>query len=159
MSDNGRIPMTREGYEKLKAELDRFANVEMLEVAKRIAAARELGDLRENAEYHAAREDQGLLQARIDAMKERLTKAYIVDTESLPTDQVTLGAKVKVFEMTMKEEEEFHFVSPGEDDYSANRILLNSPIGQAMAGKKVGDVCEVAAPMGTLRYKIKEITF
>lgn len=158
MSDNGRIPMTREGYEKLRAELDRSANVEMIEVAKRIAAARELGDLRENAEYHAAREDQGLLQARIDAMKDRLSRAYIVDKDTLPKDQVTLGSKVKVFELTNKEEEEFTFVSPGEDDYSENRILLNSPIGQAMAGKKVGDVCEVEAPMGKLRYEIREIS-
>ncbi len=159
MSDNGRIPMTREGYEKLKAEVAHFANVEMIEVAKRIATAREMGDLRENAEYHAAREDQGLLQARIDAMRDRISRADIVDLDTLPTDQVTLGSKVKVFELTNKEEEEFHFVSPGEDDYSENKILLNSPIGQAMAGKKVGDVCEVQAPMGKLRYEIRKISF
>lgn len=157
MSDQERIPMTREGYEKLKAEADHLANVEMIEVAKRIAAARELGDLRENAEYHAAREDQGMLQARIDAMRDRLSRAYIVEKDQLPTDQVTLGSKVTVVEMDSKEEEVFHFVSPGEDDLNENRILLSSPLGQAMAGKKVGAICEVQAPMGTLKYKIKSI--
>src|SRR5262249_37754768 len=83
-----RVPMTREGYEKLKADLDRMAHGEMLEVAKRIAAARDLGDLSENAEYHAAREDQGMLQARIDALKDKLARAYIVDQSSLPKDTV-----------------------------------------------------------------------
>src|SRR6266849_2543738 len=75
---NERIPISREGYEKLKADLDRMQNGEMIEVAKRIATAREMGDLSENAEYHAAREDQGMLQARIDALKDKLSRAYFV---------------------------------------------------------------------------------
>src|SRR5437764_2246952 len=91
-----RVPMTREGYEKLKAELDRMQNVEMIEVTKRIAAARELGDLSENAEYHAAREDQGMLQARIDRLKEQLSRAYLVDKNSLPNDAVVFGTRVRV---------------------------------------------------------------
>src|SRR5262245_28181156 len=90
-----RVPMTREGYEKLKADLDRMAHVEMIEVAKRIAAARDLGDLSENAEYHAAREDQGMLQARIDALKDKLARAYIVDQSSLPKDTVVFGTRVR----------------------------------------------------------------
>ncbi len=159
MSDTSRIPMTKEGYDKLKAELDRMNNIEMVEVAKRIAAAREMGDLRENAEYHAARENQGLLQAKIDSLRDRLSRAEIVDTGSLPMDQVVLGAKVRVLELNHDEEEIFHFVSPGEDDLNDNRILLNSPIGLAMAGKKVGEICEVQVPIGTLRYQIKEISF
>ena len=89
-----RVPMTREGYEKLKADLDRMQNIEMIEVAKRIAAARELGDLSENAEYHAAREDQGMLQARIDSLKGKLARAFIVDRSSLPDDTVVFGARV-----------------------------------------------------------------
>src|ERR1700759_751887 len=93
MSDE-RIPMSREGYEKLKADLDRMQNHEMIEVTKRIAAARELGDLSENAEYHAAREDQGMLQARIDALKGKLARAFIVDRSSLPADTVVFGARV-----------------------------------------------------------------
>src|ERR1700689_3167150 len=91
-----RIPMTREGYDKKKAELDRMQTSEMIEIAKRIATAREMGDLSENAEYHAAREDQGMLQARVDALKDRLARAYIVDQSSLPRDAVVFGARVRI---------------------------------------------------------------
>src|SRR6516162_10669198 len=107
---NDRVPMTREGYEKLKAELERMEHVEMLEVTRRIAAARDLGDLSENAEYHAAREDQGMLQARIDRLKDELSRAFFVDTSALPTDQVVFGAKVRVLDLELEEEEIFHLV-------------------------------------------------
>src|SRR5881397_2554179 len=106
MSDE-RIPMTKEGYEKKKADLDRMMNVEMIELAKRIATARELGDLSENAEYHAAREDQGMLQARIDELQRTLASAYIIDKSTLPTDAVVFGARVKVKDLDLSEEEEF----------------------------------------------------
>jgi transcription elongation factor GreA len=158
MNNSDRVVMTREGYDKLKADLDRMMNVEMLEVAKRIAAAREMGDLSENAEYHAAREDQGMLQARIDALKEKLSKGYIVDKASLPTDQVTFGSKVEVLDLKFKEVETFELVGPGEEDYDNNKILVSSPMGKAMIGKKVGDVCEVQAPAGVLKYEIKAIS-
>ncbi|MGH7221822.1 MAG: transcription elongation factor GreA, partial [Gemmataceae bacterium] len=102
---NDRVPMTREGYEKLKADLDRMQNVEMIEVTKRIATAREMGDLSENAEYHAAREDQGMLQARIDALKHKLAHAYIVDRSSLPSDTVVFGTRVRLKDLDSGEEE------------------------------------------------------
>src|SRR6266852_4084716 len=91
-----RIPMTREGYEKLKAELERMGTREMIEVTKRIATAREMGDLSENAEYHAAREDQGMLQARIDALKDKLSRANIVDKNPQSVDSVVFGVCVRV---------------------------------------------------------------
>src|SRR5260370_28654520 len=94
-----RIPMSREGYEKLKADLDRMQNAEMIEVAKRIAAARELGDLSENAEYHAAREDQGMLQARINALKDKLSRAYFVERYNGAADEIKFGARVVVKEL------------------------------------------------------------
>src|SRR3954466_9447762 len=100
-----RVPMTREGYEKKKAELDRMQNIEMIEVAKRIAAARDLGDLSENAEYHAAREDQGMLQARIDAPKDKLAGSYIVERSSLPADTVVFGTRVRTQDVESGEEE------------------------------------------------------
>jgi transcription elongation factor GreA len=156
---NDRIPMTREGYDKLKTDLDRMQHFEMLEVGKRIAAAREHGDISENAEYHAAREDQGMLQARIDALKEKLSKAYIIERNSLPTNEVAFGAIVRVLDLDLKEEETFHLVGPGEEDYLKNKILTTSPIGQGLLGKRVGDVAEVQAPMGKLRFEIKEISF
>src|SRR5919201_1735836 len=98
---NDRIPMSREGYEKLKAELDRMQNTEMIEVTKRIAAARAMGDLSENAEYHAAREDQGMLQARIDALKDKLSRAYFVDRNNLPADSVAFGSRVRVKDLDL----------------------------------------------------------
>src|SRR3954469_23780863 len=102
-----RIPMSREGYEKKKADLDRKKNIEMIEIAKRIAAARDLGDLSENAEYHAAREDQGMLQAKIDELERTLARAYIVDRSTLPSDSVVFGALVKVKDLDLGDDEEF----------------------------------------------------
>src|SRR5438105_12225800 len=127
-----RVPMTREGYEKLRADLDRMQNLEMIEVAKRVAAGREMGDLSENAEYHAAREDQGMLQARIDALKDQLSRAYFVDKSTLPSDTVVFGARVKVKDLDLGDEEVFQLVGPGEEDYSQNKILTTSPIGQGL---------------------------
>jgi transcription elongation factor GreA len=152
-----RVPMSKEGYEKKKADLDRMQNFEMIEVAKRIAAARDLGDLSENAEYHAAREDQGMLQARVDALKDQLSRAYIIDKSTLPSDTVVFGAKVKVKDLDLDEEEEFILVGPGEEDYNNNRILTTSPIGQGLIGKKVGEVAEIEVPMGKLRFVVVEI--
>jgi transcription elongation factor GreA len=156
---NERIPMTREGYEKLKADLDRMQNAEMIEVTKRIAAARELGDLSENAEYHAAREDQGMLQARVDALKDKLSRAYFIERNNLPSDTVVFGARVKVKDVDLNEEETFHLVGPGEEDYNSNKILITSPIGQGLMGKKKGDVAEITVPMGKLHFEILDISF
>jgi transcription elongation factor GreA len=154
-----RIPMTREGYDKLKAELDKMMTVEMIAVTKRIAAARDLGDLSENAEYHAAREDQGMLQARIDGLKDRLARAYFIDVTQIARDEVVFGATVRVKDLDLDEVEVFHLVSPGEEDYDSNKILVSSPFGQGLVGKKVGEVAEVSVPKGVLRFEILEITF
>jgi len=158
MADD-RIPMTRDGYEKVKAELAHLHDVKMLEVTKRVAAARDLGDLSENAEYHAAREDQGLLQAQIDLLRTKLAKAYIIDPNQLPKDTVVFGVKVKVMDLDMDEEEEFELVGPGQDDPDKNRILTTSPIGQGLLGKKKGEVAEIEVPRGTIRFKVLEIAF
>src|SRR6202158_17875 len=154
-----RIPISREGYEKLKGDLDRMQNGEMIEVAKRIAAAREMGDLSENAEYHAAREDQGMLQARIDALKDKLARANIVDRANLPSDAVVFGAKVRVKDLDANEEETYILVGPGEEDYEQNKILTTSPIGQGLLGKKINEIAEIKVPRGTMRYKVLKISF
>jgi transcription elongation factor GreA len=156
MSDD-RIPMTREGYEKKKAELDHLQNVLMLEVTKRVAAAREMGDLSENAEYHAAREDQGQLQAKIDLLKYQLSRAYFINTETLPKDVVVFGSKVTVFDEDLEEEETFELVGPGQEDLSQGRILTTSPIGQGLIGKKKGEKAEIQAPKGVIRFKVLKI--
>ena len=156
---NERIPMTREGYEKKKAELDHLQHTKMLEVTKRIAAAREMGDLSENAEYHAAREDQGILQAQVNALKDQLSRAYFVDLNNLPKDAVVFGARVKVKDLDLDEEETFELVGPGQEDYNENKILSTSPIGEGLMGKKLGEVAEIAVPMGTLRFEVLDISF
>ena len=157
MSDD-RIPMTREGYEKLKAELDRLKNYEMIEVTKRVAAARDMGDLSENAEYHAAREDQGILQARVNEMSDRVARAVIVDTSSLPKDTIAFGSKVKVMDLDLDEEETFELVGPGQENPDNGRILTSSPIGQGLIGRRKGETVEIEVPRGTIRFKVLEIS-
>jgi transcription elongation factor GreA len=154
-----KVPMTREGYEKLKADLDRMQHFEMIEVAKRIAHARDLGDLSENAEYHAAREDQGMLQARIDELRDRLARAEIVDRNNLPADVVVFGTRVKLKNLDSGAEEVYELVGPGEEDYEKNRILTSSPRGQGLLGKKTGDLAEIRVPRGLLRYEVLEVSF
>src|SRR5438105_1779607 len=156
--ENERIPITREGYEKLKADLDRMQNSEMIEVAKRIATAREMGDLSENAEYHAAREDQGMLQARVDSLKDKLSRAYLVEKNALPVDCVVFGVRVRVRDLDADEEETYQLVGPGEEDYDQNKILTTSPIGHGLLGKKQGEVAEIRVPRGMLRYEVVEIS-
>jgi transcription elongation factor GreA len=157
MADD-RIPMTREGYDKLRADLDRMQGHQMIEVTKRVATARAMGDLSENAEYHAAREDQGMLQAKINELKDRMSRAYIVDKTILPSDSVAFGSRVRVKDLDYNEEETFELVGPGDEDYDKNRILISSPIGQGLIGKKVGEKAEIAVPKGKLRYEVLEIT-
>jgi len=154
---NERIPMTREGYDKLRAELERLQSTEMIAVTQRVAAARAMGDLSENAEYHAAREDQGMLQARIHDLRDRLSRALLVDKSTLPADAVVFGSRVRVKDLDFDEEEVFELVGPGEEDYDNNRILVSSPIGQGLIGKKVGDTASIAVPKGTIRYEVLEI--
>lgn len=154
-----RIPMSKDGYEKLKAQLDKMKNEDMPRIAEQIAQAREYGDLSENAEYDAAREAQGMLQARINDLQEKLARAMIVDKSTLPTDRVVFGSKVKVIDLDLNDEEVFILVGPGEEDYDQNKILLTSPIGQGLLAKKIGDVVEIVVPRGKLRFKILEIGF
>jgi transcription elongation factor GreA len=150
--------MTREGYDKLKSELDRLRNAEMLEVTKRVAAARDMGDLSENAEYHAAREDQGILQARINDMSDRLARAVIIDPSNLPKDTVVFGSKVRVMDLDIDEEETYELVGPGQENPDNGRILSTSPIGQGLIGRKKGETVEIQVPRGTIRFKVLEIS-
>jgi len=154
-----RIPMTREEYDGLKAKIDHMQSVLMIEVTKRVAAARDMGDLSENAEYHAAREDQGILQAKINHLKNELSRADIIDLNHVVKDVVAFGAQVHVKDLDMDEVEIFYLVGPGKEDFSQNRILTSSPIGKGLVGKKKGEVAEIQVPMGTLRYQIVEIKF
>ena len=157
MSD--RVPMTREGYEKLKAELERLEQDEKPKIAEKIALARAEGDLSENAEYHGQRESLGMLQARINALKDKLSRASIVDPSKMPKDKVFLGATVRVKDLDLDDEEEFTLVGAGEEDYDAGRYPLTGPIGQGLLGKQVGERVAIPAPRGTINFEILHIRY
>lgn len=154
-----RVPMSKEGYEKLKGQLDKMTNDDMPRIAEQIAQARGYGDLSENAEYDAAREAQGMLQARINDLQDKLARAFIVDKSTVATDRVVFGAKVKVVDLSDESEEDFTLVGPGEEDYDQNKILTSSPIGQGLLGKKIGEVAEITVPRGMLRLKVAGISY
>ncbi len=154
-----RIPMTRAGYNKIKAELDELQNEKMPEIEKRIATARAEGDLSENAEYHGARESQGMLQAKINLLRDKLAHAVIMESGKSIKDEVTFGATVVVKDLDFGDEEEFTLVGAGEEDYDSGRINISSPLAQGLVGKKVGERVEVAVPAGVNRFEIREIRF
>ena len=151
-----RVPMTQEQYDKMKGDLGRLDR-DMIEITKKVAEARSKGDLSENAEYHAAREDQGHLQAKIDQVKDRLARALIIDPSELPRDVVVFGARVKVKDLDSGEVEDLILVGPGDEDYENNKILATSPRGRGLMGKKVGDLAEITVPRGVMRYQVLEI--
>jgi transcription elongation factor GreA len=154
-----RQPITREGYEKLVAEIRHLEQEVMPRIAQAIAEARAEGDLRENAEYHGQREEQGRVQAKINQLKTKLSTCYIVDKAGMPKGVVTFGSTVTVKDLDLDELETYEFVGPGEEDYDGPvmKILTTSPIAKALMGKKVGDVVEVAIPRGTMRLEVAEI--
>lgn len=153
------VPMTREKYNQLRAEVDQLENVDMPFVTERIAEARAEGDLKENAEYHAQRENQGMLQAKINQRKQMIANAYIIDPSKQPKDQVALLATVKVNDLDYDDEEEFTLVGAGDEDYDAGKILSTSPIGAALMGRKVGDKVVVDVPKGKLNFEILSIEY
>jgi transcription elongation factor GreA len=153
------IPMTRAGYEKLKAELAHLETVEMPVIQQRIASARSEGDLSENAEYHGARESQGFLQAKINLLRDKLARASIMKTDGLPRDQVGFGATVVVKDLDFGDKEEFTLVGAGEEDYDTGRILVTSPLAQGLISRKVGDKVEIDVPAGKMKFEILEIRF
>lgn len=152
-----RIPMTRTGYDKLKADLEHLNTVEMPKILERLATARAEGDLSENAEYHGARESQGLMQARIDLLRDKLSRATLIDPSKMPKDEVAFGSTVRVKDLVFDDEEEFTLVGAGEEDYDTGKILITSPLAQGLVGKKVGQQVEIDVPQGKLKFEILEI--
>ena len=153
------FPMTRAGFQKLKDELDHMESVVMPEISEKIGEARAEGDLKENAEYHAQREAQGLLQAKINLLKLKLSKAQIIDPSTLAKDQVSFGATVTVKDVDLDEEEIYTLVGSGEEDYDKGRVLVTSPLGQGLLGKKIGEVAEIPAPKGSYSLEVLKIDY
>lgn len=154
-----RIPMTKEGYARLKAEVEHLDGVEMPKIAEKIAAARAEGDLKENAEYHGARESQGMLQAKINFKKDRLARAEIIDPSNIRKDVVGILAKVTVADVLDDEEEQYTLVGAGDENYDEGKILVTSPIGKGLIGKKVGEIAEFEVPRGTCKLRVVKIEY
>jgi|TARA_B110000467_G_C18316594_1_gene481936 transcription elongation factor GreA len=153
------VPMTREAYQRKRAEVELMEGDQMSAITEKIAEARAEGDLKENAEYHAQREAQGLLQARINQIKGELSRAQIIDMANVPRDEVAFGATVKVLDLDFDDEEEMTLVGAGDEDYDAGKYLITSPIGQGLLGSKIDDIVEIDVPAGTMRFKILEIRY
>lgn len=153
------VPMTQEAYEKRKAEIEHLENVEMPKIVEAIAAAREEGDLKENAEYHGQREAQGMLNARIAQMKGQLAMAKIIDPSQINKDEVGFGAVVTVYDEDLEEEEKITLVGAGDENYDKGKYLISSPLGKGLVGRKVGDVVEIKVPKGSINFKILSIDY
>ncbi len=154
-----KVYMSKDGYQRLTKELEEMKMVKRAEIQEAIATAREFGDLKENAEYHAAREAQGLLEARIRQLEDKLARTEIVDSSNIPTDAIHFGAKVEVEDLDTGDIENYELVGAGDDDPMNDKILVSSPFAQALLEHKVGDKVEVNAPAGVLRFKILKIEY
>ena len=152
-----KITVSKEGLEKLKAELAECQARTPI-VAKAIDTARDFGDLKENAEYHAAREEQAMLQARIKDLKSKIGNATVVDESKLDHSKALLGANVKVRNLKTKKEFDYMLVSPVETDMANGKISVRSPIGQALLGKEVGEVAKANVPAGVIELEVLEIS-
>ncbi len=153
------VPMTREAYQRKRSEVELMEGDQMSAITEKIAEARAEGDLKENAEYHAQREAQGLLQAKINQVKGELSRAQIIDMANVPKDEVAFGATVKVLDLEFNDEEEMTLVGAGDENYDVGKYLITSPIGQGLLGSKVGDLVEIEVPAGTMRFKVLEIRY
>ena len=150
--------MTKEGYEKLKSDLEKLKSEERQKVAKQIAEAREKGDLSENAEYDAAKEAQGLLELKINQMEAVLASARVVNEADLDTSKVVILSTVKIKNLKTKKAMAYTLVSESEADLKAKKISINSPIGQGLLGKEIGDVVDITTPGGVIKFEIMDIS-
>ncbi len=149
---------TEEGLKKLLDELNHMRTVERPHISQQIADARDKGDLSENAEYHAAKEEQGLLEARIAKLEEVVANARVIDTSQVDTSRVYIHTRVMVRHVDNGSQREFTIVAESEADVRTGKISVTSPIGKGLLGKARGEVAEVSTPSGTTRFEIIEIS-
>lgn len=152
-----RIPMTKEGYERLKKELDHIIKVERPRNIKEIEEARAHGDLSENAEYHAAKERQGLLDAKKRELEYKLAHAQIIDVSRLTNEKVVFGSTVTLVDTDSGEKKVYTLVGQEEADIKKGKISIQSPVGKALIGHKKGDVVTIKTPSKVVEYEIEEI--
>jgi len=151
------IYLSREGYEKLKKELEELKSVKRPEIAQKISDARDFGDLRENAEYAAAKEAMAHLEARISKLEETLRRAKIINKKDIDGNQVSIYTTVHLKDLNRGGEVKYTLVSQEEANFRENKISTNSPVGKALLGKKKGEEVEIRVPAGILKYEIKDI--
>src|SRR6266480_7114576 len=151
------VILTPEGYKKLQAEIEYLSNDKRREVADRIRIAREFGDIAENAEYDDAKNEQALLEHRIATLEERLRDARVLEPGDVTTDVVSVGTLVRLRDVDARKTFEYHIVGSAEANPAENKLSNESPVGKAILGRKKGEVVEVTAPRGSLKFKILEI--
>lgn len=152
-----RIPMTVEGFKKLEEELHRLKSEERPRIIQQISEARALGDLSENAEYHAAKEAQGMNEARVGDLEDRLSRAEVIDTSKLSDTTVKFGATVTLEDEDTNETVKYKIVGEGESNVKEGKVSITSPIARALIGKTKGDVVEVTTPRGSKSYELMKI--
>lgn len=149
---------TQEGFDKIQDELEDLKSRGRAEIAKAIAEAREKGDLSENAEYHAAKDEQGMLELKINELEHVIANARVIDESQLDTSQVVVLTKVTIRNLKNKKELTYQLVSESEADLKEKKISVESPIGQGLLGKKVGEVAEIETPAGQIQFEIVNIS-
>ena len=152
-------PMTPLGYESLKTELKQLTSKDRPAVINAISTAREHGDLKENAEYHAAKEQQGFIEGRIQELNEKLALANVIDITKLSGEKVLFGATVSFVDVDTDEESNYQIVGADESDLQKNKISVSSPIARALIGKSVGDTLSIPIPKGKIEIEILEVKF
>jgi len=150
--------MTQEGYDKIKAGLEKLKTEDRSQVAKEISEARDKGDLSENAEYHAAKDAQGLLEAKINKLEMQLADAKVIDESTIDTSQVSVLTKVTIKNKKNNKEVTYKLVSEPEADLKEKKISVTSPIGSGLLGKRVGEIAAVTVPTGIIEFEIMAIT-
>ncbi|AEX50437.1 transcription elongation factor GreA [Rahnella aquatilis] len=154
------IPMTLRGAERLREELDHLKSVRRPKIISDIATAREHGDLKENAEYHAAREQQGFCEGRIQEIEAKLSNAQVIDVTKMPvTGRVIFGATVTVMNLDTEEEQKYRIVGDDEADFKQNLISVNSPIARGLIGKEQDDVVVIKTPGGDVEFEVLKVEY
>ena len=151
------VLLTPEGLDRLKVELDTLRTDKRREVAERIAHAREFGDIAENSEYDDAKNEQAMVEQKIAQLEERMRDARVISKKDIAKDVVSVGSKVKLRDVAAKETVEYHIVGSAEANPAENKLSNESPVGKAIIGKKKGETVEVAAPRGSMKYKIMDV--
>jgi transcription elongation factor GreA len=153
------IPFTKESYAQVQKELEHLKSVERPKIIQAIADARAHGDLKENGEYHAAREKQGLIEARITDLEDKFSRAQVIEISHMQVDTIRFGAWVSLLDEESDEEKKYRIVGELEADITKNLISVSSPLAKALLGKRVNDLVEITVPKGSKEYTVLKIEY